>query len=130
MFNIISNITIVIVIYQIGCFFHEFNIDTWQNKPPGASHIVGVWERQIRSKRTILEGLMKTYCYVLNNESLRTLMGEVELIINLKPLNLETISDSKSQIQLSPSSLLTMKTNVVMPPSCEFSKPDVCSQRR
>ena len=57
-------------------------------------------------------------------------MAEVELIINSRPLTAETISDSKSEIPLSPSNLLTMKTSVVMPPPGEFSKPDAYSKKR
>ena len=102
----------------------------WHNNPPGASHMGGVWERQIPSARTILEGLLKTHSHSLNDESLRTLMAEVELIINSRPLTAETISDSKSEIPLSPSNLLTMKTSVVMPPPGEFSKPDAYSKKR
>ena len=49
----------------------------WHNNPPGASHVGGVWERQIRYARTILEGLLKTHSHSLNDESLRTLMAEV-----------------------------------------------------
>ena len=63
-------------------------------------------------------------------EDLRTLTAEVELIINLRLLNVETISNSKSEIPLSPSNLLTMKTSVVMPPPGEFCKPDAYSKRR
>ena len=66
----------------------------------------------------------------MNDESLRTLMAEVELIINSRPLTVETISDSKSEIPLSTSNLLTMKTSVVMPPPGEFSKPDAYSKRK
>ena len=66
----------------------------------------------------------------MNDESLRTLMAEVELIINSRPLTVETISHPKSEIPLSPSNLLTMKTSVVMPPLGEFGKPDVYSKRR
>ena len=104
----------------------------WHNNPPGASHMGGVWERQSRSARTILEGLLKTHSHSLNDESLRTLSdsSEVELIINSRPLTAETISDSKSEIPLSPSNLLTMKTSVVMPPPGEFSKPDAYSKKR
>ena len=102
----------------------------WHNNPPGASHMGGVWERQIRSARTILEGLLKTHSNSLNDESLRTLMAEDEVIINSRPLTVETISDSKSEIPLSPSNLLTMKTSVVMSPPGEFSKPDAYSKRR
>ena len=43
---------------------------------------------------------------------------------------METISNSKSEIPLSPSNLLTMKTSVVMPPPGKFSEPDTYSKRR
>ena len=102
----------------------------WHNNPPGGSHMGGDWERQIRSARTILEGLLKTHSHSFSDESLRTLMAEVELIINSKPLIVETISDSKSEIPLSPSNFLTIKTSVVMPPPGEVSKPDAYSKRR
>ena len=117
---------------KIKSFLQENGADwiLWHNNPPGASHMGGVWERQIRSARIILEGLLKTHSHSLNDESLRTLMAEVELIINSRPLTVETISDSKSEIPLSTSNLLTMKTSVVMPPPGEFSKPDAYSKRR
>ena len=44
--------------------------------------------------------------------------------------SLETISDSKSEIPLSPSNLLMMKRSVVMPPQGEFSKADAYSKKR
>ena len=117
---------------NIKSFLQENGADwiLWYNNPPGASHMGGVWERLIRSARIILEGLLKTHSHSLNDESLRTLMAEVELIINSRPLTVETISDSKSEIPLSTSNLLTMKTSVVMPPPGEFSKPDVYSKRK
>ena len=68
----------------------------WHNNPPGASHMWRVWECQIRSAKTILEGLLKTGSHSLNVESLRKLMGEVEHTINSRPLTVETISDSWS----------------------------------
>ena len=61
-------------------------------------------------------------------EDLRILIAEIELIINSRLLTVETISDSKSEIPLSPSNLLTMKTSVVMPPPSEFSKSDAYSK--
>ena len=102
----------------------------WHNNPPGASHMGGVWERQIQSARTILEGLLKAHSHSLNDKSLKTLMAEMELRINSRPLTVETISDAKSEIPLSPINLLTLKTSVVMPPPSEFSKPDAYSKRR
>ena len=102
----------------------------WYNNPPGASHMGGVWERLIRSARIILEGLLKTHSHSLNDESLRTLMAEVELIINSRLFTMETISDSKIKIPPSPSNILTMKTSVAMPQPGEISKPDAYSKRR
>ena len=46
----------------------------------------GIWERQICPARNILEGLLRTHSLSLNDESLRTLMTEVELIVNSRPL--------------------------------------------
>ena len=89
----------------------------WHNNPPGASPMGGVWERQVLSARTILEGLLKTRSHSLNDESLR-----VGLIIISRPLTVETIRDSKSAILLSPSNLPTTKASIVMPPPDEFSK--------
>ena len=117
---------------KIKSFLQENGADwiLWHSKPTGAFHMGGVWERQIRSARIILEGLLKIHSHSLNDESLRKLMVEIELVINSRPLTAETISDSKSEIPLSPSNLLTMKTSVVMPQPDEFSKPDACSKRR
>ena len=61
---------------------------------------------------------------------IRTLMAALELIFTSRPLTVDTISDSKSEIPFSQSKFLTIKTNVAMPPSGEFSKPDVYSKRR
>ena len=36
----------------------------WQKNPPGALHMGGIWERQIRSARTILEVILKTHVQV------------------------------------------------------------------
>jgi hypothetical protein len=66
---------------------------TWERNPPSSSHMGGVWERQIRSIRTILSALMKQHAAILNDESLRTLMTETEAIINSRPLTVDTMSD-------------------------------------
>ena len=102
----------------------------WQKNPPGASHMGSIWESQIRSARTILEALLKTHGSSLNDENLRTLITETEAIINSRPLTVETLSDVNSEMPLSPSHLLTMKTEVVLPPPGTFSRPDIYSRRR
>ena len=89
-----------------------------------------VWECQIQSAIIILKGLLRSHSHSLNNESLRTLITKVELIINSRPLTIKTICNSKSELPLSPSNLLTMKTSVIMPPLGQFSKADAYSKRR
>ena len=89
-----------------------------------------VWEQQIRTARGILEGLLKTHGQLLNDDPLRTLMAEVEPIINSRPLTVDTLSDINSQTPLSPSNLFTMKMNVAMPPPGVSTKPDLYSRRR
>ncbi|XP_068692634.1 uncharacterized protein [Montipora capricornis] len=66
----------------------EFKADwvQWKRNPPSASHMGGVWERQIRSVRSILTALMREHGCGLDDESFRTLMTDVECIINSRPL--------------------------------------------
>ena len=98
--------------------------------PPMASHMGGVWERQIRSARTILSSLIRTHSMSLDEESLSTLFAEVEAIVNSRPMVVETINDVNSEVALSPSHILTMKSKVVMPPPGVFGKPDLYCRRR
>lgn len=51
---------------------HEYLLKeiTWKFKPPGASHIDGVWERQIRTIKVVLAGVVKQQ--TLGNETLVT----------------------------------------------------------
>ena len=58
---------------------------------------------------------------MLKNESLHTLMTEVETIVNSQPLTLEKISDPQSLTALYPTKLLTMKSRVTMSPPGSFS---------
>ena len=94
------------------------------NKPPTASRKGGVWERQIRTVRGILNALVKTHGKILYNESTHTLLVEAEAIVNSRPMTTETINDVKSDISLSPANSLTMKSKVILPPSGCFSSAD------
>ena len=57
-------------------------------------------------------------------------MTEVESIIYSRPLTVETLSNIDSQIALSPSNLLKIKTNVAMPPPGVFTKRVLYSRGR
>ena len=117
---------------QIQHFLANIGLDwlIWSRNAPAASHMGGVWERQIRSARSILALLLKNHGTCLKDESLHTLMTEVEAIINSRTLTMETISDPQSLTPLSPSNLLTMKSRVIMPPPGSFVRPDLYNRRQ
>ena len=56
----------------------------WFFNPPEASHQGGIWELMIRSLRKILAALLKEQR--INEETLSTLLCEVEKILNDRPL--------------------------------------------
>ena len=56
-------------------------------------------------------------------------MTEVELIVNSRPLAMETLNDTNSPAPISPSNLLTLKSSVVMTPSEIFGPPDLLSKK-
>ena len=102
----------------------------WKHNTPTASHMGGVWECQIRSARSILSSLLKTHGCSLNDEPFRTLLVEVEAVINSRPLTVDTLSDADSPLPLTPNHLLTMKSKVIMPPPGVFQKADLYCRRR
>ena len=75
----------------------------------------GVWERQIRPARMILSSLFSTHAKLFDEESLLTLVAEIEGILNSGPLTVETISDPTIDLLLAPLNILTMKLKVAMP---------------
>ena len=96
----------------------------WKRNPPLSSNMGGNWERQIRSAKEILNSLLKTHGSSLFDESLQTLLVEVEAIINPLPLTTEVLNDVIILAPLSPVNLLTMKSKVVMPPPGHFISPE------
>ena len=56
----------------------------WEFNPPAASHMGGIWERQIRTVRKVLNAILRNQ--VLDDERLDTLFCEVEAIVNDRPL--------------------------------------------
>ena len=94
---------------------------------PYASHMGGVWERQIRSAKNVLRILLSNHGSQLDDDSLRTFMAEAEAIVNSRPLTTENTIDL---IPLTPNNLLTMKSDVVLPPPGDFQRADVYSRKR
>ena len=111
---------------KIKKFLHETRaawID-WSHNALAAAHIGGVWERQVRTATNILEGLLRTYSLSLNNESIRTLVTEFELIVNSRLLIVEILNDTNSPATMLPINLLTLESTVIMSPNREFNQPE------
>lgn len=99
---------------------------TWIFNSPAASHQGGIWERQIRSVCKILSALLKEQS--LTDDSLHTLLCEVESIINGRPIT--TSSDSPHDLEpLTPNHLLLLKKQPNIPPGV-FDRNDQYSRRR
>ena len=97
----------------------------WIFNPPTGSHFGGVWERQIRTIRQLLQAITKEQ--KLDDESLQTLLCEVEYIINSRPIT-TTSDDAKDLQALTPNMMLTMKGSSLPPSLTERS--DLYSRRR
>jgi hypothetical protein len=108
---------------------HEFLLQKeikWIFNPPTASHHGGVWERCIRTTRKVMKDLLREQ--TLDDESLLTLMCEVEAIINGRPIT-KVSDDSKDSEALTPNHLLLLRTGPTLPPG-RFQKEDLYSRRR
>ena len=66
----------------------------WIKNPASASNFGGVWERQIRSIRNVMSGLIREHGNRLDEESLRTFLCEAESTVNNRPLTIETLQRS------------------------------------
>ena len=88
----------------------------------------GVWERQIKSACVVLSTLLNHLHTSLNHESLITLLTDVESVLNLGLLIVETLNDIGSEFPLSLVNQLTMKSKVVLRPPGDFKKPDLYSR--
>ncbi|KAL5022237.1 hypothetical protein ScPMuIL_001392 [Solemya velum] len=84
----------------------------WHFNTPTASHMGGVWERLIRSVRQILRVMLKEQ--LVSDETLLTVMAEVEKILNDRPLTFVS-DDPDDPRPLTPATLLLLKPNSSIP---------------
>ena len=113
---------------RVRQFLLNKNCD-WVINVPHASHMGGVWERQIRTIRSVISALLADLSDQLDDETLQTFFDEAENIVNSRPLTAD-VSDPDSPEPITPMQLLTLKSKVVLPPPGEFSRPDVYSRKR
>ena len=101
----------------------------WIFNPPHASHFGGVWERQIRTVRRILDGMFSQLgSSQLTHELLVTLIAEVTGIINSRPIAAVS-SDIDEPKPLTPNMLLTVKTRPLLQPPGVFTSEDLYSRK-
>ena len=97
---------------------------------PDASHMGGVWERQIRSIRSILNIILYQHPSKLDTSSLRTFFYEVMAIVNGRPLTAQNLNSPDSPAPLTPNHLITQKSTIIVPPPGNFSINDTYLRKR
>ena len=90
----------------------------------------GSWERQIRTMRSALNRLFQETGQQLDDELLRTVMAEVESVVNSRPLAYVDARDPDSLAPITPNQLLTLKHKVVLPLPGNFDRADVYARQR
>ena len=114
---------------RVSSFLSGKHCDFVMNAPD-SSHTGGVWERQIRTVRSILNGILLLAPGRLNDSSLRTVFYEVMSIVNNRPLTVSEIDDPKTFEPLTPNHILTGKTSIPCPPLGEFVREDIFLRKR
>ena len=118
---------------KIGDFLEENGGDwmVWKRNRPHANNMVGMCGSD-KKEVFVMSWIhfLKTHGSNLTEESLQTVVVEVEAIVNSRLFTTEVVNDGTSLARLSPINLLTMKSRVVMPPPGNFSTPDRYSKKQ
>lgn len=95
-------------------FVREFTTacTKWSFNPPSAPHMGGAWERMVRSIKTVFYKIMPSRSP--NDETLRSMMAEVENIVNSRPLTYVPIDDETKEA-LTPNHLVLGSSNGMKP---------------
>lgn len=97
---------------------------------PHSSHAGGVWERQIKTVRSVLNATITLSAGRLNDASLRTVFYEAMAVVNSRPLTIDNLNDPKSLEPLTPNHLITMKPTTALPPPGKFIREDMYTKKR
>lgn len=89
-----------------------------------------MWERQIKTVRSVLNTTLSLAHDRLNDASLRTLFYEAMAIVNSRPLTVDNLNNPDSLEPLTPNHLLHLKSNAPLPPPGAFSKEDLYGRKR
>lgn len=84
----------------------------WNFNPPASPHMGGAWERLVRSVKTVLYKIMPSR--TPGDELLRSMMAEVENIINSRPLTYMPVESEQAEA-LTPNHFLLGSSNGLKP---------------
>lgn len=113
---------------RLRVFLSERQCDFVMNAPH-ASHAGGVWERQIRTVKSVLNSILSLHSARLNDSSLRTFLYETMAIVNSRPLTVDCLTDPDSLRPITPNHLLTLKSTVALPPPGNFKDDEYARKR-
>ena len=123
--NVLSNVKVDWNLPRIHDFLLVQKVK-WRFNPPDASHMGGIWERQIRTFRKIFLTILPKRA--LNDDELNTLFVEIENIMNSSPLT-EVTPEVGDLTPLTPNHLLRINPEVASTP-CPVDKTDCYSRQR
>lgn len=109
---------------KIQGYLHQRGVK-WIFNPPTGSHHGGVWERLIRLVKKALNSTVKEQ--VLDEESLQTVLCEVEAMINSRPIT-SASNDLNDLEALTLNHLLLLETKPALPPGF-FDRDDLYALR-
>ena len=95
----------------------------FRTNTPTASHQGGMWERQIRTIRSIFNNMTNRYHQKMSTEGLRTAFAEISAAINNRPISVENTASLEPVITAN--HLLTGKSQCILPPPGEFDNEEV-----
>jgi len=114
---------------RIQVYLAERQCDFVMNAP-SSSHAGGVWERQIRTTRSILDATVALCPGRLDDSSLRTFFYEAMAVINSRPLAVKQLNNPMDPEPLTPNHLIQMKDDSALPPPGKFVKEDMYVSKR
>ncbi|XP_045929797.1 uncharacterized protein LOC123985872 [Micropterus dolomieu] len=114
---------------RLSMFLSERQCDFVMNAPH-SSHAGGVWERQIKTVRSVLNSTLLLSDGKLNDASLRTLLYEAMAIVNSRPLTVDNLNNPDSLEPLTPNHLINMKSSTALPPPGTFLREDLYGVKR
>ena len=101
----------------------------WYFNTPHASHMGGVWERQIRTIRRILTSLLNEHKDKVTDETIETLFCEVESMINSRPMT-KVSEDPMDEEVITPNQILMLNEARYNPKYYEeFQRSDMYRRR-